>query len=392
MITNNPPSRGLTTANSNLQFVQLCPLLSPLTTCLFNFEYAMSDTEADLELSTPNSAATPQIPHNSPPTNSPDNFLPPVEPPSAGLLLQLFVIPGVIVAIIVAMYWGVNRLAHGQADPHAEVEKIIRKNNGSWQAASNLADQLRNPNDQQIRRNAELAKRLIGVLQDEIKAGRQEKEDIALRYFLCRTLGEFELPVVVPVLVQAAKTERDKAEVEVRLAALEALTLHLAHATPSGHPDHPEIVPTLLAASRDTANPVRSRATFALGVVKDPDNSLTARLVQLLDDPYPDVRFNAATQLARQGEVQALPILAEMLSPDPAALQDEEKELRESKRQLIVVNGLRAISSLIKAQPTTDLSHLLPQLSKLHQDSAASIRMESQKLSQQLKTPQPAAL
>jgi hypothetical protein len=44
--------------------------------------------------------------YSSPPRDglSPDDALPPVEPPSAGFIIQLFVVPGIIVVVVV-MIW-----------------------------------------------------------------------------------------------------------------------------------------------------------------------------------------------------------------------------------------------------------------------------------------------
>ena len=40
-----------------------------------------------------------------------DELLPPIEPPSAGFILQLFIIPAVIVAVVVLLGWLVTTLA-----------------------------------------------------------------------------------------------------------------------------------------------------------------------------------------------------------------------------------------------------------------------------------------
>src|SRR5690348_13895689 len=63
--------------------------------------------------------------------------LPPVEPPSAGFIVQLFVIPAVIVAIIVVVWALFSWLAHTGSDPKAYVEAMKRDNESRWQAASN---------------------------------------------------------------------------------------------------------------------------------------------------------------------------------------------------------------------------------------------------------------
>jgi hypothetical protein len=55
-------------------------------------------------------------------TVSQDDSLPPVEPPNAAFLVQLFLVPGVIVAIIVGVWLAFHWLAHLGSDPQAYVK------------------------------------------------------------------------------------------------------------------------------------------------------------------------------------------------------------------------------------------------------------------------------
>lgn len=315
---------------------------------------------------------------------SPDDVLPPVEPPSAGFLLQLFIIPGIIVAIIVLVYWGVQHLAHGQANPMNEVKKIRRQDNSSWQAASALADQLRNPADRSLRKNAELAEQVADILQQQIEAGGQDRDAIALRYFLCRALGEFDLPTGLPVLLTAAKTDQGEHDHEVRLAALEAIALLGDHLRDEGGLKHPELIGSLMAASRDKLPAIRSRAAFALGTLSDPDGKLQARMIQMLADPYPDARYNAATRLAVHGRPESIDVLLEMLEPPDAAVRDEIESAQASKRTLIVINGMRSIGQLAEHNPDADLSEAHVLIDQLCKSSDVPIRLEAEKLKQQL--------
>src|SRR5581483_9884282 len=75
---------------------------------------------------------------------SPDDVLPPVEPPSAGFILQLFIVPGVIVVIIVMVWLMFHWLVQQGNDPEAYVAALQRNNEARWQAAVNLANALRN--------------------------------------------------------------------------------------------------------------------------------------------------------------------------------------------------------------------------------------------------------
>src|SRR4051794_34912574 len=94
---------------------------------------------------------------------SPDDALPPVEPPSAGFILQLFIVPGVIVVIIVMVWLMFNWLVRQGSDPEAYIAALERNNEARWQAASNLADALRNDRSEEaalLKRDSRLATRL----------------------------------------------------------------------------------------------------------------------------------------------------------------------------------------------------------------------------------------
>ena len=66
------------------------------------------------------------------PPATPDDALPPVQPPDAGFLVQLFVIPGVIVLIILAVWGGIHWLASSAQDPESFVRALSRPTSGRW--------------------------------------------------------------------------------------------------------------------------------------------------------------------------------------------------------------------------------------------------------------------
>ena len=114
----------------------------------------------------------------------------------------------------------------------------------------------------------------------------------------------------------------------------------------------------MLNASRDDEPLMRSTAAFALGALGS-EPSLE-RLRQMLVDANPNVRFNAATMLASQGSIAAEPVLLEMLDvKSTAGLEiEDEKELREQKRETILTSALRAVKKLAVANPSADLGKL----------------------------------
>jgi HEAT repeat protein len=313
-------------------------------------------------------------PHRSPNTILPDDQLPPVEPPSAGFIVQLFVIPALIVVIMFALGAGIKWLVDRDNNPRSYVESLRRNTAGRWQAAHDLADLLRNPRNQELRDDASLAEQLAGILDKEIDDGSLEPNPIKLRVYLCHLLGEFRVPVVLDVLVKAAKTERGEAESAVRFAAMKGLAVWLdgnshkkveaERAAPSVDVER-KLIPTILAASRDEQPLMRSIAAFALGAAGT--DEADKRLERMLLDSYPDVRYNAATMLARHGRAEAVEVLTEMLDERQAVAieKEDEADSRGYKRDLILVNALRATSDLAQKNGTADLTELSKAVERL---------------------------
>ena len=149
-------------------------------------------------------------------TLSPDDALPPVEPPSAGFILQLFVVPAVIVGIIVLVWLSFTWLAQMGSNPEKYIEGLSRNNEARWQSAAALADVLNNKSNVALKQDEKLAGRLADILDGELKTGSTDEKLVALRVFLCRALGEFQVAEVVPVLVRASD-RRDPKEIAARL-------------------------------------------------------------------------------------------------------------------------------------------------------------------------------
>jgi hypothetical protein len=294
----------------------------------------------------------------------PNDQLPPVEPPSAGFIVQLFVIPALIVVIMFAVGAGIKWLVERDSDPQSYVESLRRNSDARWQSAHDLADVLRNPRNSKLKDDAHLAEQLAGILNKEMDDGSLEENPIKLRVYLCHLLGEFHVPDVLDVLVRAAKTERGPAESAVRFAAMKGLAVWLDGA-PNDADARRKLMPTILAASRDDQPLLRSTAAFALGAA-DTDEA-TKRLQRMLVDSYPDVRYNAATMLATHGHAEATEVLTEMLDQRQAVALEKEDEAksRDYKRDLILVNALRATKDLAQKNSTADLTSLANAVERL---------------------------
>lgn len=306
---------------------------------------------------------------------SPDDALPPIEPPSAGFLVQLFLIPGLIVAIIVVVWLLFHWLAQMGNDPRDYVKKLRGNNEVRWQAAVNLAGALHGAAGDEIKHDAAVATDLGQILADEIKTGSMEERPINLRIYLSRALGEFQVEAALPALLTAATTQRDDTEIDVRRAAIHGLA-SLADNLKKENPDwkNADLLTTLIETSKSENDNLRGETAFALGIVADQPEA-EQRLVQMLDDPHPDARFNAATGLARRGNAAALSMLLDMLSSDQSLATKEEKpENRAEKQAQVNVNGLRALVLLADANHDVDLSSAEPAVKQLADSKIQAIR------------------
>jgi hypothetical protein len=303
---------------------------------------------------------------------SPDDALPPVEPPSARFILQLFIVPGLIVLIIVMVWMMFSWLATKGQNPRETIAKLKVPNAARWQHAMELANVIRGGSHSQFKRDPAAARDLAQILQDEVETGSSDEKSVLLRVFLSRALGEFYVEEGLDELFYAAQSDRSR---DVRLAAIEAIAVRIENARDSWRAarlNDPQFISALLELSKDSQPTVRSRAAMAMGAAGT--EPLIERLEEMADDAYPDARYNAATALARHGNTAAVPVLVEMLDPaETAGLtieQDKSESAQQEKRILILVNALRATRLLAERNPQAKLSPLVEATGELAEADA----------------------
>lgn len=309
-------------------------------------------------------------------TVSQDDSLPPVEPPNAAFLVQLFLVPGVIVAIIVCVWLAFHWLAHLGSDPQAYVKTLRRDNEGRWQAALNLANDLRGPGGAALKSDESLATELGRILGDEVASGRSGEQSQTLRLYLCRALGEFAIPAAAGQLVERATNLSDPQTARAAVEALAVLNTNLVAAGRS-FDDAEAVAGAVVAASQSDDAQLRSAAAFTLGVIGGARAG--ERLSQLAGDSNDDVRFNAGLALARQGRPEAFDTLAEMLAlpdvaPAPDTAADPAAQSRRYKRALVVINALRGVALLVDATHEPPPRQLLDRVEQLTQDPVGDVR------------------
>ena len=312
---------------------------------------------------------------NSTPAASRSEMLPPVSPPTPGFIMQLFVIPLIIVSMIVGIWLLIHWVVNRDMQPAEMAKDIERLNHASWQQALTLANQLRDDQANTLRGDRQLCQRLAAQLQRRIEEGGTTQEQVWLRIYLCRALGEFALPDGVPSLIAAARPDGENGNPEVQRAALQSLIYLKNRLSDDPVWAQPELLEAVtqaavrLAPERDespvpgisgsAAEPLairydrlHSTAAFLLGMLDHPQAVNT--LAKLLEDHSYDVRYNAALGLAQHGDPRCQATLIEMMDAD---LVEEEqppltdrknpfspKEMaqwRIAKRDMIVANALR---------------------------------------------------
>jgi hypothetical protein len=200
------------------------------------------------------------------------------------LVLQFFVFPMSIVAVCVAVFVIFGLIASDQKTPRDYLEEV-RTGGGlfnvkRWQAAFSLANALGSEKD--------LSSKDPAFAPDLVKLFEESKDDDPrVRRYLALSMGRLGDPRVVPALrnvVAEGGPERDAETLIYSIWALGAL------GDPAAEPD------LLRLAESDDAG-IRKTALHSVGAF--PSAAARAVLVKALEDPVPDVRWNAAVADAR---------------------------------------------------------------------------------------------
>jgi HEAT repeat protein len=290
--------------------------------------------------------------------------------------LQLFVIPAVIVTIVVLLWMllaGVVLRRSG--NPDELIKGLTGTSADRWQNAQQLADMLRDERYADFKKNESAAAQLAQIIQRELRraaGGDSLKEtDVTLLMFVARAVGEFHVDTGLPALIDASEFDGGEETIDVRRSAIQAiavLTSHMQAAQPGWNGDAHDLEATLLELAGSDDRLVRSDAAFALGVLGTP--AAIDKLAEMVRDPYPDARFNAATALARHGDLRAVETLAEMIDPaEDVGLQFEDKDPinlhRRHKRRTVLLNAVRAAELVAQAKPTADFQPIERSLQRL---------------------------
>jgi hypothetical protein len=311
-------------------------------------------------------------------STSPPGELPPVEAPSAGFIVQLFVIPALVVAVVVVVWLLFGKLAGGERDAHDYV-RLLRSPRANWRNAFELASLIRS--DARLAADPEL----LGELTELLQNGLDHEGDPELNRYVALTLGAFTTldarassgRPVDPLEVLARALQPAQPAI-LRGAAAVSLAKHAARL--EGRFDDSRVVSALGEASGDADPELRQVAVYALGFCGG--DRAAGILRERLNDPDRFVRYNAAIALARQGNEAARGTLREMLSTADLdkVLEFPTQLEKQNKIEAIELEALQALqAALSRGRPA--LGHSLrPEIEALTRSGLASVRSQAQAL------------
>ncbi len=316
-----------------------------------------------------------------------DQLLPPVQPPSAGFIVQLFVVPAVIVMVIIGVYLLFGQLASGEADWRQLVTNVRSENaHVRWRSALDLAqvlqdDGFRKDKGQQLASTPEVATALTEVLTDLLKKSSPSEEETQQTIYMLKAVGLLDLPeTAVPVLLTAVEVTRDR---EIRKQALNSLAVICGRAFVERKQPvaMPELTSRVIEISQESELLSRHQATFILGTLTAPE--ARERLAALLDDSDQMTRVNAAVGFARQDSTQGIPVIEQLFvdsadwTLDPSSVNNDDQATQHFERVMLVTNGMLAVQNLAPQLDQSTRVRLLNQIAKCA-DRAQDIAVQKQ--------------
>ena len=323
------------------------------------------------------SAALPETDTTATTATAPEE-LPPVQPPSAGFIMQLFLIPAIIVAAVIGVWVLFGRMAGAEQDWRQLVQDLGSQNeHRRWRAASGLAhllnadakrheEQIKNMSPEfakatgvseaiSLAKNPEVGRELVKLFDSQLDSRSTRDKDITHQQFLARTLGSLDLPnTVLPSLQRATAAEYHE---KVRTSALSSIALVVSRASDRGEEvNSTDLVEALIESSGDENKLIRQYSAYALGLL--PTKKSMEHLGVMLSDADEKTRVNAAIAMARHDRADGFDVFADVLvdclhKPTPAELsklKDTDRIAALNRYQieqpLMLKNAIRAIKNL----------------------------------------------
>ncbi len=233
--------------------------------------------------------------------------LPQVEPPSAGFIVQLFVVPALIVMAVLGVWLLFGQLATGELDWRRAVANIKSENpHIRWCAAMTLsemldADHARGDEGQHLAQNVEIAHAISDIYANFLTRQQFTDEEREQMEFLSKAIGRLDVPEVVnPVLLQAMQHNDE----DIQRQSLVAASMIAGESTEGRPYDNADVIEAALDMSFSETSMIRQSAVYFLGLVESEEAQ--RRLAALLDHGDRITQINAAIGLARSGSTEGL--------------------------------------------------------------------------------------
>ena len=241
------------------------------------------------------------------------------------LAAQFFLIPLTVVAVVVAIYGGFRMMVADERTPQEYLDDVrTGGRERRWPAAYELSRLMDDPDTET--RFPDLAPALVRAFVES------KGDDPRVRRYLALALGRLQSPPADTIATLAEAL--DDPDTETLVSVIWAL------ASLGDEAVGPRIV--ALYQSQDPG--VRKMVVYALGVLPDDGSHTTLRAA--LDDPVPDVQWNAAVSLARHGDGRSVTVLRRMLDRDYVTGVVIPSDALVDPASDVMISGLRAVAAL----------------------------------------------
>lgn len=299
--------------------------------------------------------------------------------------MQLFLVPGLIVAAVIGVWALFGKLSTSEQDWRELVQEVRSTNeHRRWRAATGLAQVLRvdiemAESGQQLASNPQIAKELAALLTELLAEPSQDEQVVNQQVFVIRTLGWLDAQdPVLDVLTKAMDSKQDRT---VRSDAIRSIAIMAGRSADRGEPFSDEAVKSrLIELSQDREPLIRQTIAFALGLI--PGDQSAQRLRVMAEDADRNTRVNAAIAMARpqHGLTDGLPVFIDVLknhdqtvNPDTMDANTPEERVSLARAQdnmnlLILGNVLLAVRDLKAKLSTSQTDEILELVRPLADD------------------------
>jgi HEAT repeat protein len=231
-------------------------------------------------------------------------------------LLQFFVVPALVVAICVGIFFFFAWLVSDEKTGVDYLQEIrTGSENRRWQAAFELSKII--TMDSERRRMQGLVPEMVRAFEDGAD------DDPRVRHYLALSLGHLGDADATPSLIAALGDE----DATTRLYACWAL----------GNIGDPSAIDAVLGMLEDQDPGVRKMAVYSAGALGEA--RAVPKLQVALNDPVRDVSFNAAVALAKLGDGSGESLLLQMLEP---GFLDHLSDMDEAQKLLATESAIQA--------------------------------------------------